>query len=82
MVCYKELIDLLPPPLPQINVEYEKFDEGETIVRTAANNWVACRKSGHRRFFVVFTQNKTSNFAEINGIILSLSLSLTQLCRD
>ena len=51
----------------QVNVEYDKFDEGETIIRTSANNWVACRKSGHRRFFVVFTQNKAANFAEING---------------
>ena len=61
--------------LLQVNVEYDKFEEGETIIRTAANNWVACRKSGHRRFFVVFTQNKAANFAEINGKEDSLSLA-------
>ena len=54
----------------QVNVEYDKFEEGETIIRTVANSWVACRKSGHRRFYVVFTQNKTANFAEINGRVV------------
>ena len=42
------------------------LDEGETIMRTLTDYWVVCRKSGHRRFFVVLTQ-KNSNFAEING---------------
>ena len=55
-----------PPSFMQVNVEYDKINEGETIIRTAANSWVACRKSGHQRFFVVFTQKKAANFAEIN----------------
>ena len=50
----------------QINVEYDTIEEGETIARTFADYWVVCRKSGHRSFFVVLNQ-KSANFAEING---------------
>ena len=35
-------------------------------MRTLSDFWVVCRKSGHRRFFVILTQ-KNANFAEING---------------
>ncbi len=51
----------------QINREYEHIEEGETIARTFADYWVVCRKSGHRSFFVVLNQ-KSANFAEINGM--------------
>ena len=44
------------------------IDEGETIMRTMSDCWVVCRKSGHRRFFVVL-QQKSVNFAEINGML-------------
>ena len=37
-------------------------------MRTLGDSWVVCRKSGHRRFFVVLNQ-KSANFAEINGEI-------------
>ena len=35
-------------------------------MRTMSDFWVVCRKSGHRRFFVILNQ-KNANFAEING---------------
>ena len=35
-------------------------------MRTLSDFWVVCRKSGHRRFFVILTQ-RNANFAEING---------------
>ena len=47
-------------------MEYNSIDEGETIARTFSDYWVVCRKSGHRRFFVVLNQ-KNANFAEVNG---------------
>lgn len=50
--------------LTEINEEYDRLDEGETIMRTLADFWVVCRKSGHRRFFIILTQ-KSANFAEI-----------------
>ncbi len=50
----------------QINSEYDSIEEGETIMRTLGDSWVVTRKSGHRRFFVVLNQ-KSANFAEING---------------
>ena len=40
-------------------------------MRTLSDYWVVCRKSGHRRFFVVLNQ-KSANFAEINGEIETL----------
>jgi len=43
-----------------------RIEEGETIMRTLSDYWVVCRKSGHRRFFVVLNQ-KSANFAEITG---------------
>ena len=46
-----------------------RLDEGETIMRTLSDFWIVCRKSGHRRFFVILTQ-KNANFAEINGELL------------
>ena len=55
----------------QINVEYDTIDEGETVARTYSDYWVVCRKSGHRRFFVLLNQ-KNANFAEINGVWLQM----------
>ena len=51
-----------------------RLDEGETIMRTLSDFWVVCRKSGHRRFFVIITQ-KNANFAEINGQPVTLTHS-------
>ena len=49
-----------------MNAEYDSIEEGETVVRTVADYWVVCRKTAHRRFFVVVTQ-KSANFAEVTG---------------
>ncbi|CAI8013597.1 Vacuolar fusion protein CCZ1 homolog, partial [Geodia barretti] len=54
-----------------LNREYNELDEGETIMRTLSDFWVVCRKSGHRRFFVILTQ-KNANFAEINEEVRKL----------
>ncbi|XP_003387660.1 PREDICTED: vacuolar fusion protein CCZ1 homolog [Amphimedon queenslandica] len=51
--------------LTQLNAEYDKLNEGETVIRTIADYWIVARKNGHRRFFVLFTQ-KDVNFAEVN----------------
>ncbi len=52
-----------------ISVSYvHRVEEGETIMRTMTDYWVVCRKSGHRRFFVVL-QQKSANFAEVNGMV-------------
>lgn len=61
-------------PSLQINTEYNSIDEGETIARTFSDYWVVCRKSGHRRFFILLNQ-KNANFAEINGKLKFLVLT-------
>lgn len=60
----------------QINAEYDGIEEGETIMRTLGDSWVVTRKSGHRRFFVVLNQ-KSANFAEINGESVTTLLLIT-----
>lgn len=59
----------------QINSKYDNIDEGETIMRTLGDSWVVIRKSGHRRFFVVLNQ-KSANFADINGKCTTLNYTL------
>jgi hypothetical protein len=57
--------------ITELNTEYDELDEGETIVRTLSDFWVVCRKSGHRRFFVILSQ-RNANFAEINEEVRKL----------
>lgn len=57
--------------LIEINTEYNSIDEGETVARTFSDYWVVCRKSGHRRFFVLLNQ-KNANFAEVTDEVRRL----------
>ena len=43
-------------------------EDGETIVKTASDNWVVGKRSDQREFYVVINQ-KNANLIEINGKI-------------
>lgn len=55
-------------------LQFNRLDEGETVIKTVADYWIVARKNGHRRFFVVFTQ-KDVNFAEVNGKCIIIMIS-------
>lgn len=45
---------------------FRNGEDGETIVKTASDNWVVGKRSDQREFYVVINQ-KNANLIEING---------------
>ena len=50
---------------------FRNGEDGETIVKTASENWVVGKRSDQREFYVVINQ-KNANLVEINGKFINL----------